>query len=225
MPSTRSAPVKVVVFQCPCGTEARHRSPRRARPRNRAILVEAPVSSMKTRCSGSRSGWAANQARRRAATSGRSCSAACAVFFEGHAVAIKAAPHCARCERGPMLGAQHLSQLNQADVLLCGYGRQDHRAERLYAMRSRVAALRLGLDRARPVDGFHPPNSARGRDPKPIGCPTTGHAPRYGGHQARTKVERQWLPHAYWPPASLNGESHLARIGESHSIQIGRVPL
>ena len=55
--------------------------PAGARPRNRAILVEAPVSSMKTRCRGSRSGCASNQASRRAATSGRSCSLACAVFF------------------------------------------------------------------------------------------------------------------------------------------------
>jgi len=38
------------------------------------ILVEAPVSSTNTRSSGSRSGYASNQAWRRAATSGRACS-------------------------------------------------------------------------------------------------------------------------------------------------------
>src|ERR1700710_2323486 len=122
MPSTRSAPVKVVVFQCPCGTAARHRSPCKARPRSRAILVEAPVSSMKTRRFGSRSGWAANQARRRAATSGRSCSAACAVFFEGHAVAVEAAPDGAGPERDAVLGPQQFGQFDQADVLLCCHG-------------------------------------------------------------------------------------------------------
>jgi len=51
------------------------------RPWVRAILVEAQVSSMKTRRSGSRSSWPSNQASRRFRMSGRSCSAACAVFF------------------------------------------------------------------------------------------------------------------------------------------------
>ena len=66
MLSTRSSPVKVDVFQCPCGTAARHRSTFRARPRSLAILVEAPVSSMNNRLCGSMSGYAANHARRRA---------------------------------------------------------------------------------------------------------------------------------------------------------------
>ena len=47
----------------------------------RAMLVFAQVSSMKTSRSGSRSGWASNQACRRFTISGRSCSLACAVFF------------------------------------------------------------------------------------------------------------------------------------------------
>ena len=96
------APVKVVVFQCPCGMGARQRCPRLARPRRRASLVEAPLiafgaqPSMKTRCVGSRSGWVSNQASRRAATSGRSRSQACAVFFDGHGVAVEDAPDRAR---------------------------------------------------------------------------------------------------------------------------------
>ena len=49
---------------------ARQRSPRLARPRSRAILVDAPVSSMKTSFSGSRSGCPSNQRSRRAFTSG-----------------------------------------------------------------------------------------------------------------------------------------------------------
>ena len=40
MPVSLSAPVKVVVFQWPCGTPARQRSLQGARPRKRAILVE-----------------------------------------------------------------------------------------------------------------------------------------------------------------------------------------
>jgi hypothetical protein len=108
MPDRRSAPVKVVVFQCPCGTGARQRCPRLARPRSRAILVEAPVSSMKTKLSGSRSGCAWNQACRRATTSGRSCSLACAVFFNGHAVPIEEAPDRAGCETGTVVAPNHV---------------------------------------------------------------------------------------------------------------------
>src|SRR3546814_1740175 len=52
MPVKRNAPVKVVVFQWPCGIGDRHRAPRFARPRGRAIFVDAPVSSMNTNRSG-----------------------------------------------------------------------------------------------------------------------------------------------------------------------------
>ena len=76
-----SAPTKVVVFQCPCGTGARQRYPRGARPQRRAILVEAPVSSTKTSFSGSRSSWVSSQDHRRRSTSGRCCSLAGVVFL------------------------------------------------------------------------------------------------------------------------------------------------
>ena len=45
------------------------------------MLVDAQVSSMKMRRSGSSSVWPSNQSWRRFRMSGRSCSAACAVFF------------------------------------------------------------------------------------------------------------------------------------------------
>lgn len=44
MPVSRSAPVKVVVFQWPCGTPARQRSPRGALLRRRATFVVRPVT-------------------------------------------------------------------------------------------------------------------------------------------------------------------------------------
>ena len=78
-PPVRSAATKVVVFQCPCGIGERRRLPRGGRPRVRAIFGEAPL--MNTRRSGLRSCWASNQSRRWLRTSGRSCSAACPVFF------------------------------------------------------------------------------------------------------------------------------------------------
>src|SRR6195952_4717211 len=140
MPPSRSAPTKVVVFQCPCGTLARQRCPRGARPRSRAILVDAPVSSMKTRRSGSRSGCPSNQVWRRATTSGRSCSLACAVFFEGYVVTVEKTPDRAVSERRLMVAPQHVGQLGQGDVLLSLNRRQDHVPERLDMMRTHVAA-------------------------------------------------------------------------------------
>lgn len=42
MPVSRNAPVKVVVFQWPCGTPARQRSPRGARPPQTGHLGRQP---------------------------------------------------------------------------------------------------------------------------------------------------------------------------------------
>src|SRR6202022_4216510 len=103
----------------PCGIGARQRLPRFERPRSRAILVEAPVSSMKTSLSGSRLGTSSRQAWRAAATSGLSCSAACAVFFEGHGVTIEETPNRARRKRHPQLGFEHLSNLDQGHIRVC----------------------------------------------------------------------------------------------------------
>src|SRR5438105_2892565 len=113
MPCNRSAPVKVVVCQWLCGTGARQRSPRLARPRRRAILVEAPVSSTNTSRSGSRSGCTSNHASRRAATSDLPCSLACAVFFEGHAVALEEAPDRAGREAGTVRALEQVGELDQ----------------------------------------------------------------------------------------------------------------
>jgi hypothetical protein len=58
----------------------------------RAIFVEAQVSSMNTRRSGSRSGWLSNHAHRWFRMSGRSCSVACAVFFARDPMTVEEAP-------------------------------------------------------------------------------------------------------------------------------------
>ncbi|MGF1609730.1 MAG: hypothetical protein ACFCUQ_10065, partial [Kiloniellales bacterium] len=78
-------------FPVPHAMAARQRSPRGAHPLRRAILVEAPVSSMKINLFGSRSSWPSNQAWRSAVTSGSCCSAACAVFFVRDPVALEKA--------------------------------------------------------------------------------------------------------------------------------------
>jgi len=61
----RSAPIKVVVFQCPCGAEAMQRFPLGARPQRRVMLVDVHVSSMNTSFSTSNLGNASTHARRR----------------------------------------------------------------------------------------------------------------------------------------------------------------
>lgn len=48
MPSCRRPATKVVIFQWPCGTLATSRWPRGQRSRSLVMLVEVPVSSMKT---------------------------------------------------------------------------------------------------------------------------------------------------------------------------------
>src|SRR5690606_21814974 len=92
MPESRSAPVKVVVFQCPCGIAALQRRPFTARPYSRAILVEAPGSSIRPGRWGSFSGWAGPQAGGGGGRSGLVCSGRWAVFFNRHAMAVEEAP-------------------------------------------------------------------------------------------------------------------------------------
>ncbi len=85
------------------------------RPWRRAILVEAPVSSMKTSFSGSRSDCALNQARCRRAMSGRCCSLACA-FFERDAAPLEEAPQRALRDPQPMRPFQMRGDLPQRHV-------------------------------------------------------------------------------------------------------------
>jgi hypothetical protein len=124
MPLNRKALVKVVVFQCPCGTGERQRWPRLARPRRRAILVDAPVSSMKTSRSGSSWGCSSNQACRHTHRSGLSCSVASA-FFDGHGMTIKEPPNGAGRHMQAVL-LQQIDQFHQRNVHLEFDGPKDH---------------------------------------------------------------------------------------------------
>src|ERR1044071_2106796 len=91
--SARRAARKVTIFQCPQGTRPMTRRPRLARPRSRAMLVAVPVSSMKTSRFGSRVACSAFHPVRAAAMSGRSCSAACTIFFEADALGGEEPPY------------------------------------------------------------------------------------------------------------------------------------
>src|SRR5258707_8777924 len=91
-PLTRSAAMNVRVFQWPCGTLATSRLPRGERPEWRTILVVTDVSSIKTSRFARKDDCSAFSSARAAATSGRSCSAACSVFFERDAVPLVKPP-------------------------------------------------------------------------------------------------------------------------------------
>ena len=64
------------------------------RPLSLTILVLAPVSSMNTSRAGSNMNCSRLQRRRARATSGRSSSAACRLFFKGEIVSRKKPPDC-----------------------------------------------------------------------------------------------------------------------------------
>src|SRR5690348_4908988 len=88
-PLWRKAATNVIVFHSPSGIRPITRSPRAARPESRAILVLTAVSSINTSRAGSSMPCSRIQRRRARATSVRSRSAACRLFFEGDAVPPK----------------------------------------------------------------------------------------------------------------------------------------
>ena len=86
-----------------------------------------------------------------------------------------------------MLGAQHLNQLDKADVLLRRNSREDHAAKCPDPTRARIATLRLGLDGARRVEGLDAPHGAGTGDAKPLSRPAAGHTLfRHSGNKAGT---------------------------------------
>ena len=89
IPSCRKPATKVIVFQCPCGTDATSRWPRGQRPLSRTMFVLVAVSSINTSRAGSSKPCSRIQRRRARATSARFCSSACRLFFKADIVSIK----------------------------------------------------------------------------------------------------------------------------------------
>ena len=116
-PVVRRPATKVVVFQCPQGRVALRRLPFRLRPRSRAMLVLAPVSSTKTSRSGFSQVCQRRQNRRLRATSARSCSAARSVFFKAIAKRVKRIVDALTGNLDPP-GQQTLAQFGQCDIRL-----------------------------------------------------------------------------------------------------------
>src|ERR1043166_3434976 len=103
IPLWRKPATKVIVFHSPSGTRPITRSPRGARPLSRAMLVLTAVSSINTSRAGSSMPCSRIQRRRARATSVRSRSAACRLFFEGDAVSPKKPRKCTLAGSDPPL--------------------------------------------------------------------------------------------------------------------------
>jgi hypothetical protein len=116
MPSNRRPAVKVVVFQWPWGTAARHRSPHRLRPRNRAIFVDAAVSSTKISLSGLRSSWPSNQALRRREHRGAAVRRRAPSFFERDAAPVEEQPDRRWRRPHTAIDGKALTDLGKRDV-------------------------------------------------------------------------------------------------------------
>src|ERR1700726_435734 len=103
----RKAATKVIVSHAPSGTVPITRTPRGARPLSRTMLVLTAVSSINTSRAGSSMPCSRIQRRRARATSARSRSAACRLFFEGDAMSPKKPRKSAPAGSDPPLQQSH----------------------------------------------------------------------------------------------------------------------
>ena len=170
-------------------------------------MVEAPVSSMNTNRQGSRSGCWTNQACRRAATSGRSCSAACAVFFEADPAALEEPPQGADAHRYAALEQQGL-QLGQRHIRPLFHRAQKKASLRLDPARAAVSALRSGPDLAPIPPKTNPTNRARNTHTKTRRSLSSGGPRSNCLDNTNPKIVRKAFHHACWPPLPAHRVNH-----------------
>jgi hypothetical protein len=128
------------------------------------MAVGAPVSLMNTSRSGSRSSWPSIHASRRFRSSGRSCSAAWAVFFDGHIAAVEEGPDRAHARCDVPFRREALLHLRECDVRCRFNG-----AEQEGAMRIQLRATGLSFWACRALASVPSPTdpSDGSRDPNP----------------------------------------------------------
>jgi hypothetical protein len=137
----RRPAMKVIVFQCPCGTWSVNRMPRGQRPRSRSMAVLVEVSSTNTSLAGSNMPCSRIQRRRARATSARCCSAARRLFFEADIVPLEEPPNRAAAAGDPAL-AHYRNDFIQRQIRLLGNQPQQNGRVRL--QRRDAASARLG---------------------------------------------------------------------------------
>src|SRR5215510_13301295 len=116
---------------------------------------------MKTRCEATSAGCSAFRALRAAATSGRSCSAACRTFFKRDLVAVVEAPHGADRNNQLVLTTKPLANLRKCQVRLLRHEVEQPLLVRL-ERRANVAGSRFGFDAACSGPPIEPTHGRRG---------------------------------------------------------------
>src|SRR5260221_14008611 len=155
---------------------------------------------MNTRRSGSNSDRISDQTCRRCTTSGRSCSPACAVFFEGDPTPGKKAVHDRGYKALAVIAFETLGDLRKRDVGCLGHEREDCLRERFNAIRALVAALGPRLDRTGPPPQLVPLDRNRCGDAKAIGRGPAAHAGVDRPNNTQTKIQIERFGHGGWPP-------------------------
>src|SRR5262249_18346314 len=192
---------------------------------SRTILVLAAVSSTKTRWAGSNMPCSRIQRWRARATSARSCSAACRLFFESDVVMLEEAPHRAAAARN-LVPVHRQNRLVQGQV----WPSRNQTQQKICILLQRrdAPAPRLSRTAARLPKALDPDNRRAGTDIKLLGR----RAPRRPAfnfrNHSRPHVFRIGLRHR---PASQNrinadrlshpspSENLLDSIGTEHALE------
>jgi hypothetical protein len=216
--------MNVIVFQAPSGTRPITLLPRGARPLSRTMLVVTAVSSRNTSLAGSSSPCSRIQRRRARATSARSRSAACRLFFKGEIMPMKKTRERAAAGSNAM-PLKLRDGFFQGQVRLLG--NQRHHAFHLLFQRRHAAPSRLRRGAPALIPALHPLDYRAHCDPKMLGrfmprCATFNQL-----DNTLTKVTGVRLRHRYPPRARINAKQSLIRnrLGIPPPIQIGREPL
>ena len=196
--------MKVIVFQVPSGTRPTTLIPRGARPLSRTIVVVTAVSSRNTSLAGSSKPCSRIQRRRARATSARSRSAACRLFFKGDVVPVKKARQRAAAGSNAM-PSELCSSFFQGQVRLL----RNHRNYALcllFQWRNAAAPwLRRGAPTFTPA--LHPFDDRTHTDAKMLGGFMPGCACFNHLDSAFTQVTGVRFWHRYPPRSRINAET------------------
>src|ERR671932_814753 len=171
---------------------------------------------MNTSPSGSRSSWPSNHASRASATSGLSCSAACAVFFEGDAARVEEAPDRGGAGVQAALVLQAGSDLLEREISCLG-----DKFEQILGFLVELGARRMALASRRPLAGVAgaacPGDGCRGPDAE-AGRRAAGRAVAQGLiEDALAQVLAVRACHGRLPPSDAPTHLTPSLIKQTHS--------
>jgi hypothetical protein len=196
--------MKVSVFQAPSGTRPITLIPRGARPLSRTILVVTAVSSRNTSLAGSSKPCSRIQRLRARATSARTRSAACRLFFKGNLVPVEKTRQRAATGSNAM-PSELRSSFFQGQVWLLRNHR--HYAFRLLLQWRNAAATRLRRGVPTFIPALHPLDDRTHIDAKMLGGFMPGCACFNHLDNAFTQVTGVRLWHRYPPRSRINAET------------------